>query len=88
MDIDNVFTYQGYPGAVRDIKAGWQFRHSVSVAYDRDHWGLLFGVRNLFDKAPDLISPSAGTTYGNVPIYASQYDWYGRTFFARLNYKF
>lgn len=48
----------------------------------------MFGVRNLFDKAPDLISSSAGSVYGNTPIYASQYDWYGRTYFARMNYKF
>lgn len=87
-DISNVFTYQGYPNAYRDIKAGWRFYHSVSVGYDKGNWGVIFGVRNLFDKAPDLISPSAGTTYGNTPINASQYDWYGRTYFARLNYKF
>ncbi|MDE2249043.1 MAG: TonB-dependent receptor, partial [Xanthomonadaceae bacterium] len=85
---NNVFTYQGYQGAVRDIKAGWRFYHNVSMAYDKGNWGLMFGVRNLFDKAPDLISPSAGSVYGNTPIFASQYDWYGRTFFARMNYKF
>lgn len=87
-DLKNVFTYQGYQGAVRDIKAGWRFYHSVSVAYDKGNWGAMLGVRNLFDKAPDLLSPSAGSVYGNTPINASQYDWYGRTFFARLNYKF
>ena len=26
--------------------------------------------------------------YGNVPAFASQYDWYGRTVYARFNYKF
>ena len=53
-----------------------------------DDWSLMVGVRNLFDKAPDLISNTAGTRYGNTPLYASQYDWYGRTFFARVSYKF
>ena len=88
LDLTRSFTYLGYENALRDIKAGWQFRHNVSVAYNQGDWGIMVGVRNLFDKAPDLISPSAGTTYGNTPLYASQYDWYGRTFFARMSYKF
>jgi iron complex outermembrane receptor protein len=87
-NLRKVVTYQGYQDAVRDIKAGWRFYHSVSVAYKNGHWGVTLGVRNLFDKAPDQISPSAGTTYGNTPLYASQYDWYGRTLFARVNYTF
>lgn len=87
-DYARVYTYAGYTGAVRDIKAGWQLRHNVSVGWEHGNWSALFGIRNLFDKQPDLISPSAGTTVGNTPLYASQYDWYGRTFFARLNYKF
>lgn len=87
-DLSPNFTYSGYQNATRDIKASWQFRHSVSVGYDMDDWNIMVGVRNLFDKAPDLISAGAGDRYGNVPIYASQYDWYGRTFFARVSYKF
>lgn len=86
-DIDPTFTYFGYPGAVRDIKAGWQFRHSVSVGYDAGKWGVTFGIRNLFDKAPDLISSGVDARKGNVPLLASQYDWYGRSFFLRANYK-
>jgi len=89
MDVDPVLDdYFGYPDAKIDVKAGWQFLHSVSVAYEKGHWGGMLGVRNMFDKKPDLISTDAGTVVGNAPLYASQYDWYGRTFFARLNYKF
>lgn len=88
MDLDPTFNYSGYADARRDITAGWQFQHSVSVGYEKGHWGAMLGVRNVFDKKPDLISSSAGTVIGNAPLYASQYDWYGRTFFARLNYKF
>lgn len=87
-DIAPTFTYYGVQGAGRDIRAGWQFRHSVSVGYDRDSWGVMFGIRNLFDKAPDLISSGVDSRTGNVPLNASQYDWYGRTFFLRANYKF
>lgn len=87
-DLNRTFTYQGYQGATRDIKAGWQFLHNVSVAYEVGDWGIMVGVRNLFDKEPDLISTGVGTRYGNTPLYASQYDWYGRTVFARVQYKF
>lgn len=87
-DLSNVYTYLGYVGATRDIKAGWQFLNNVSVGYERGHWGVLVGIRNVFDTEPNLISPSAGTVVGNTPLYASQYDWYGRTIFARMNYKF
>ncbi len=85
-DISNKFTYYGVP-ATRDIKAGWQFRHSVSVRYDQDSWGVLFGIRNVFDKKPDLVSSGVATRKGNVPLVASQYDWFGRTYFLRFNYK-
>lgn len=86
---DRVFNYFGYKGATRDIKAGWQFRHSVSVGYDHGKWGLVLGVRNLFDKQPDQISSGLyNARKGNVPLVASQYDWYGRTFFLRTNYHF
>jgi iron complex outermembrane receptor protein len=87
-DLDPTFTYQGYPGATQQLKAGWQFRHSVSVGYDQSDWGITVGVRNLFDQTPPLVSPNAATRYGNVPAFATQYDWYGRTFFARVAYKF
>lgn len=87
-DVNPTFTYQGYPNAHQDVTAGWQFLHNVSVAYDHSDWELTLGVRNVFDKNPPLISPNAGTRYGNVAAFATQYDWYGRTYFARLNYKF
>jgi iron complex outermembrane receptor protein len=87
-DISDTFTYQDYENAHRDIKAESQFLHDLSLTYDRDKWSATFGVRNLFDKEPGVISTGAGTRVGNTPIYASQYDWFGRTFFARANYRF
>lgn len=85
---DRMFDYYGVPDAERDIKAGWQFRHNVSVGYDADKWGVLFGIRNVFDKEPDTISSGTFTRIGNVPLESSQYDWYGRTFFVRTKYNF
>lgn len=87
-DIADTLTYQGYPNAIRDIRADWQLLHNLSVGYDRDKWGLTFGIRNLLDTEPDLISTGGNTRYGNIPAFATQYDWFGRTFFARANYKF
>lgn len=87
-DISQIFTYQGYEGAARDITAGWQFIHSASVGYDSGKWGATFGIRNLFDKKPDLISSGVDSRYGNTPIWATQYDWFGRTFFVRGHYSF
>ncbi len=87
-DVNRAYSYFGYADATRDIKAGWQFLHNASISYQPDDWGIMFGVRNLFDKEPDTISDGAGTRYGNIPLYASQYDWYGRTFFVRVQYKF
>jgi iron complex outermembrane receptor protein len=87
-DLSPTYTYQGYQNAWRDNKAGWQFRHNVSVSYDHSDWNFTVGVRNLFDKAPPLMSTGTATRYGNVPAFATQYDWYGRTFFARIGYKF
>ncbi len=85
---DATFNYFGYENATRDIKAKWQFRHSVSVGYDKDKWGILFGIRNLFDQEPDTISSGLFTRKGNVPLAGSQYDWFGRTFFLRTHYDF
>ncbi len=88
LSLDGSQDYFGEP-AFYDMRAGWQLRHNVSVRYDQPHWGVTIGVRNLFDKEPDLVSSGVSTmNYGNVPLLASQYDLLGRTFFTRLNYKF
>lgn len=90
-DLSETFTYQGYPNATRDIKADWQFRHTVSAKYDGGKWDITFGIRNLFDAKPDRVSQGADTfagVLGNTPLGGSQYDWFGRTYFARLNMRF
>jgi iron complex outermembrane receptor protein len=93
-DLTDTFNYFGYPDAIRDIKAKYQFRTDLSLGYDTGKWGAIFGIRNLFDTAPDLVSTGVGNAgyfgtgrIGNIPSQSSQYDWFGRTFFARINYK-
>lgn len=92
-DISNPQSYFGVTDAtiVRDLPA--QFRHSLSVGYDTGKWGVTAGVRNIFDAKPPQISNGACGSYcsgliGNTEIDASQYDWYGRTFFVRAKYSF
>ncbi len=89
-DAPLTYTYYGDgPVVTEDKKEGWQIRQSVSATYSRTKWAITAGIRNLFDKKPDVIS--AGTGYasrGQVSISASQYDWFGRTFFAHLRYRF
>ncbi|HEX7338319.1 MAG TPA: TonB-dependent receptor [Rhodanobacteraceae bacterium] len=86
-DYGNIHSYFGYEGAAYDIKAEWQIRHNVSVTYNQPKWQLMFGIRNLFDKQPDVVSSGMDNEAGNVPLSSSQYDWYGRTFFARFELK-
>lgn len=87
-DLDPTFTYFGYENAYRDIWAESRMYHSASVRYDQGDWSLLVGMRNLFDKSPAEVSNGVATRYGNIPAFATQYDLYGRTAFARVTFKF
>lgn len=87
---DPTFTYLGLPDTTEVIRMGGQLRHSVSASYDyADKLNITFGVRNLTDRTPPPISGTNGTEniVGNTALGATQYDWYGRTYFARLNIK-
>lgn len=87
-DLSERFTYLGRPDSYRDITADARFYHTASMTYDQSDWQILVGVANVFDAKPASISTGAGTRYGNVPAFATQYDYYGRTPFVRLKYKF
>jgi iron complex outermembrane receptor protein len=67
--------------------------HNLSMAYNWDDQGIraLVGVANIADEAPPQVT-TQGTgavlsTVGNAAFY-SQYDWFGRRFFANLTYSF
>src|SRR5690606_16169509 len=87
---DPTFTYFGWENAVRDIVAESRLYHTASLRYEQPKWSLLVGVRNVFNDQPPTISGGLTNTSrdGNTPAFATQYDWYGRTMFARWNYKF
>lgn len=81
-------TYFGFPNAVRDIRAESKLYHGAAVRYGQSNWDILFGIRNLFDTDPPTVSSGVVSRFGNVPAFATQYDWYGRTAYARLSYRF
>ena len=87
-DLDEFFTYFGFENAWRDIRAERRMYHTVSARYSHDNWSLLFGIQNLFNAEPPQVSGGVATRYGNVSAFATQYDYYGRTPFVRLSYKF
>lgn len=84
-----VGSFRGTPNAVFDIRAGSALYHGASVRYNADKWGVVVGINNLFDRDPPNMSNGGGSTrYGTVPAFATQYDWFGRSAFVRVNYKF
>ncbi|MGL6290266.1 MAG: TonB-dependent receptor domain-containing protein [Silanimonas sp.] len=80
--------YFGNPNPVYDSKAESAVYHTASVLYRQADWDLLVGVENVFDKEPPTVSAGTATVFGNVPAFATQYDWLGRSLFARFNYRF
>jgi len=81
--------YLGFANPVYDLHAERRLYHSVSVHYEQPRWSLLVGVRNLFDAKPDKVSAVAtANRYANIPINGTQYDLFGVSLFARVNYKF
>lgn len=83
-----IIDYFDKPNVARNIKAGWEFRHDVSVSYDTDSWGVTFGIQNLFDAKPPKISSGVANLTGNAALAASQYDFFGRRFFANARITF
>ncbi|WP_203290991.1 TonB-dependent receptor plug domain-containing protein [Maricaulis parjimensis] len=59
--------------------------HNVSVQREFGAWSARFGVSNLFDEHPPAVTGISGeySTVGRSAFY-SQYDWFGRRFFANI----
>jgi iron complex outermembrane receptor protein len=83
-----VATYLGFPNAMRDIRAERVVYHGASVLYEQPDWSVLVGVRNIFNEEPPQVSSGVATRYGNIPAFATQYDWLGRTGYVQFRYKF
>jgi outer membrane receptor for ferrienterochelin and colicin len=66
------------------------FLHSASITYKDtvSKWSTTFGIRNLADVKPPVISAQAGyNRVGNAPLY-SGYDYLGRRFFVNVTKTF
>ena len=59
------------------------YLHHASVRWQGDAFGIVLGVRNMFDKNPPRISTGTYNLIGNSPVY-SGYDYLGRTFFVNV----
>jgi iron complex outermembrane recepter protein len=88
LELNPTTTYFGRPESIRDIRAESALYHTLSVRYSQEDWDLLVGLNNAFDKDPPQVSSGVATRYGNVPAFATQYDWLGRSLFARFTYRF
>lgn len=89
----NGLTFIGQPVQVV-LSTPPRFYHSLSIGYDFEDWGVTarFGVRNVLDETPPMVSNAATgvnryTRQGNSVI-ESQYDLYGRTYFLNLTKRF
>ncbi len=88
LELDPITTYFGRPNSVRDVVADDRLYHGASVRYSQNDWDILVGVNNIFDADPPNVSSGVATRYGNVPAFATQYDWLGRRAFFRFSYRF
>lgn len=62
--------------------------HSTSVTYRADAWLIRAGVRNVFDKPPPLVDPSAFWSVTNNVPRGLGYDLDGRKFFLTAKIDF
>jgi len=63
------------------------FLHSLTAQITTGDFGFTFGVRNLTDKKPPVISEGVYNRAGTAPLY-SGYDYFGRQFFVNVSTKF
>jgi outer membrane receptor protein involved in Fe transport len=87
--VDYLFA-AGTSQAVRDtydFETRDYFLHNMSIRYQAERFGIIMGVRNIFDAEPPTISAGAYNRIGNSPLY-SGYDPTGREFFINVSTSF
>jgi iron complex outermembrane receptor protein len=83
-------TFNGIP-VYLDLSTPPAFYHALSFSWEIEEIGtqLQVGIRNMFDKKPPRVSLSAPDFLQlGGSVIESQYDIYGRTFFANLSKTF
>ena len=72
----------------RDVAwAGEYMIHRASFGYNADTWGVIVGVRNIFDEPPPQVDGSEILSVNNSPI-GTGYDLNGRVFFLNMGWEF
>ena len=74
-----------------DTRLSPTFYHSLSITFDVGReYAFTFGVSNLFDTDPPRASVVASgiSALGQAPVFATQYDYFGRRFFASARARF
>ncbi|MBA6380322.1 MULTISPECIES: TonB-dependent siderophore receptor [unclassified Colwellia] len=77
----------GKPQTVPVCSADSAVYVNTSVTYTGDDFLVTAGMKNVFDKAPELVDLTAGSNRGNM-VTSSGYDLYGRSFFLNASYRF
>ena len=64
------------------------FYHNFSISQRvmDDRFQFTLGITNAFNRAPPRVS--GVSTLGNVPLFATQYDWFGRRVFVNAKARF
>jgi len=77
----------GKPQTVPVCSADSAVYFNTSLTYNGDDFLVTAGMKNIFDKAPELVDLTAGSNRGNM-VTSSGYDLYGRSFFLNATYRF
>ena len=57
----------------------------LSINYERDTWGVTFGINNVFDEGPAVVDQdTSGATQNGTAVLGSGYDLIGRRFFLNV----
>lgn len=81
--------YFGFDGAHRVVTTPSYRYHDVSVRWEGPATTVIFGVSNITDEDPPLVSDgSTPFRFGNIPFTATQYDLLGRSGFVSITKEF
>ncbi len=87
LGFDEDITYFGRPGRIISKTDPW-LSHDLSIRWVQDDFTLTGGVANVFNAQPPIISADGGQRIGNIALAGTQYDYRGRTIFARVTRRF
>jgi iron complex outermembrane receptor protein len=82
------FSYFGFPDAMRTLTTPSLRYHDVSARWQGPSTTVIFGISNVTDEDPPFISDGLTDRFGNVPSFATQFDYLGRAAFMSVTREF